>query len=113
MKPRPGFALLLLGWLTALAVPAAAISLVIWVGAALFWPLVALVAAAVTVAGALNRTGRARWAVLVPGLAGCALAYTGAVTGAQGPAAWVYYAAVALWLVTACTAIVTKGGDAA
>lgn len=112
MRARPSIAFLLLRWLLGLAVPAAAISLAIWVGAALLWPLVALAVAAMTVAGAMSRTGGARWAVLVPGLAGCALAYYGAVTQAQGPAAWVYYAAAGLWLVTACVAMLTKGGGA-
>ena len=112
MNPRPSFAFLLLGALIAFAIPALVFSILLGFSVALFWPVAALVAAALTLAAGINRLGGARWAVLVPGFAGAALAFTAAVTGAQGPWAAAYYAALALWLVALVAALITKGGDA-
>lgn len=113
MKSRPAVALLLLGWLFALAAPALIFSVLLGFSVALFWPIAALGAGALTLAAGVSRYGGARWAVLVPGLLGSALAFTAAVTGAQGPWAASFYAALALWLIALIAALVTKGGDAA
>lgn len=113
MRARPGFALLLAYWLLTLAVPAAVFAFLVWTGAALLWPLLAMGAAVLTVTGAVTRYGAARWAVLIPGLLGSGCAYLGAATQAQGPTAFVYYAALALWGVAAVAALATRGGDPA
>lgn len=112
MKARPGFAFLLTAWLLSLAVPAAVISLLLGVPTPLVFTVIALLAAALTLAAGTTRFGGARFAVLVPGLAGSALVLYGAVTGAQDSAAVVYYIAAVAWLVALVAALITKGGDA-
>lgn len=101
MRPRPGFAFLLLGWLLGGTAVVFLISLGIVALDALFWLLVAVGAAALTVFAAVRRDGGARWAVLVPGLLGAGLVIWGEVTDAQGLAAFVYWAALPLWVLTA------------
>jgi len=113
MKPRPPFAFLVLGWLIALAVPALIFSVLLGFSVALLWPIAAVAAGALTLAAGAAVAAGARWTVLVPGLLGSALAFTAAVTGAQGPWAASYYAALALWLIALVAALVTKGGDPA
>lgn len=100
MRSRPGFALLLLGWLISLAVPALLFSLGLVALDALFWAAVALLVAALVVFAAMQFYGGARIAILIPGLLGAGLAFWGQVTDAQGPAAVVYYVALGLWAVT-------------
>lgn len=112
MKSRPSVALLLAAWLVTLGVPAAIISLLLGVPTQLVFCVAALLVAAPTVAGAMVRRGGARFAVLVPGLAGSALVLYGATTDAQGPAAVVYYIGIGAWLVALFAALITKGGDA-
>ncbi|GAA2570508.1 hypothetical protein [Microbacterium binotii] len=109
---RRAFVLVVTGWLFALAVPALIFSVLLGLGSALFWPIAALGAGALTLTAGGSRYGGARWAVLVPGLLGSALAFTAAVTSAQGLWAAAYYGALALWLIALVAALVTKGGDA-
>lgn len=108
-----------MGWLGSLGALAAAASIGLVIAQVLFWPVLALGAAAFTLVAGVNREGVARWLVLAPGLLGPALVLYGAVTGAQGPAAVVYYlgigawlVALGAWLVALIAALITKGGDA-
>ncbi len=112
MKSRPSVAFLLMGWLGSLGVLAAAASIGLVIAQVLFWPVLALGAAAFALVAGVNREGAARWFVLAPGLVGPALVLYGAVTGAQGPAAVVYYLGIGAWLVALIAALITKGGDA-
>lgn len=112
MKSRPSVAFVVAAWFLSLAVPALIFSVLFGLSVALAWPIAALVAGALTLAAAGSRYGGARWAVLVPGLLGSALAFTAAVAGAQGVWAAAYYGALALWLIALVAALVTKGGDA-
>jgi len=112
MKSRPSVAFLLMGWLGSLGVLAAAASIGLVIAQVLFWPVLALGAAAFALAAGVNREGAARWFVLAPGLVGPVLVLYGAVTGVQGPAAVVYYIGIGAWLVALVAALITKGGDA-
>lgn len=112
MKARPSVAFLLLGWLGSLGVLAASASIGLVIVQVLFWPVLALGAAAFTLVAGANRVGVARWSVLIPGLVGPALVLYGATTGAQGPAAVVYYLGIGAGFVALIAALVTKGGDA-
>lgn len=85
MKSRLSVAFLLMGWLGSLTVLAAAASIGLVIAQVLFWPVLALGAAAFALVAGVNREGAARWFVLAPGLVGPVLVLYGAVTGAQGP----------------------------
>lgn len=107
MRSRPPFGFFILGWLVSLTVPALLFSLGLVALDALFWSTVALLIAAGVVYIAMLSYGGARVAILIPGLLGSALVLWGEVTGAQGPAAVVYYIALGLWLLTGAIAAAT------